>query len=79
MNPSFGPTSLKGLEPTMNRYYRDFLDGLEEQAAQNDGIVEMNQWFHNLSFDVPPPSPQVEYSNDARLQVRWHWELISIV
>jgi cytochrome P450 len=52
MNPSFGPISLKGLEPTMSRYYKEFLDGIEEKAGQNGGVVEMNQWFHNLSFDV---------------------------
>lgn len=52
MNPSFGPTSLKGLEHTMNGYYNEFLEGVEQRAAQNDRIVEMNEWFHNLSFDV---------------------------
>ena len=51
MNPSFSPNSLKALEPTLNRYYNDFLNGIE-QASLNDGIVEMNEWFHNLSFDV---------------------------
>jgi len=52
MSPSFGPTSLKSLESTMNRYYHDFLNGIEERANRNGGIVEMNEWFHNLSFDV---------------------------
>ena len=54
MSPSFGPMSLKSLEPTMNRYYHDFLNGIEERANRNGGIVEMNEWFHNLSFDVFP-------------------------
>lgn len=52
MNSSFGPTSLKNLEPTMNRYYNEFLEGIAQRASQNDGIVEINEWFHNLSFDV---------------------------
>ena len=53
MNPVFGPNSLKSLESTMDRYYIEFLDGIEKEASQNGGIVEMNRWFHNLSFDVP--------------------------
>jgi hypothetical protein len=40
----------------MNRYYHDFLNGIEERANKNGGIVEMNEWFHNLSFDVFPQS-----------------------
>ena len=52
ISPSFGPTSLKALEPTMNRYYNYFLTGIETRANMMGGIVEMNEWFHNLSFDV---------------------------
>jgi cytochrome P450 len=52
MNPSFSPTSLKLLEPTMNRYYDEFIKGIEQKAKQSGGIVEMTTWFHNLSFDV---------------------------
>jgi len=52
MSPSFGPASLKALEPTMNRYYQEFLAGIEERANKQDGIVELNEWFCNLSFDV---------------------------
>ena len=52
MNPSFSQSSLKTLEPTMNRYYGYFLDGISEKASQNNGIVELNEWFHNLSFDI---------------------------
>ena len=63
MNSSFGPTSLKNLEPTMNRYYNEFLEGIGQRASQNDGIVEMNEWFHNLSFDVL--SPQYNRSHDV--------------
>ncbi len=42
----------------MNRYYCEFLDGIEERASKNGQIVEMNEWFHNLSFDV---SPQIRF------------------
>ena len=50
--PSFGPASLKQLESTMNRYYEEFIRGVGKRAEENDGIVELNEWFHNLSFDV---------------------------
>lgn len=52
MNPCFSPASLRDLEPTMNRYYEQFLDGLQQRANKNGGFVEMTEWFHNLSFDV---------------------------
>lgn len=52
MSPSFSPTSLRALESTMNRYYQEFLTGIEERAKKQGGIVELNEWFCNLSFDV---------------------------
>jgi hypothetical protein len=36
----------------MNRYFEEFITGIEQRAYKNDGIVEMNDWFHHLSFDV---------------------------
>ena len=52
MSPSFSGSSLRELEVTMNVYFDEFLTGVRERAEQNDGHVEMNEWFHNLSFDV---------------------------
>jgi len=52
VSPSFGPNSLKAFEPLMNLYFSKFISGLEQRAEENNGIVEMNEWFHNLSFDV---------------------------
>lgn len=52
MNPSFSGSSLRELEVTMNIYFNEFMDGIRERAERNDGLVEMNEWFHNLSFDV---------------------------
>ena len=72
INPSFGPTPLKGFEVTMNKYYDQFVTGLRERAEKNDGIVEMNEWLHNLSFDVSAPSDQV----NCRSPVLWLLELI---
>ena len=59
MNPSFSPASLKGLEPTVDRYIEQLIKGVGIEAVRNDGIVEMNKWFHNFSFDV-------------RIVVYWH-------
>jgi len=36
----------------MNRYFNEFITGIEQRASHNDGVVELNEWFHNLSFDV---------------------------
>jgi cytochrome P450 len=52
ISPSFSPTALKMLELTMNTYYEEFISGVGKRAAENNGIVELNEWFHNLSFDV---------------------------
>jgi len=52
MSPSFGPDALKKLEPTMNEYFNQFISGIEAQASKNSGVVRMNKWFHNLTFDV---------------------------
>jgi cytochrome P450 len=52
MNPSFSPASLKKLEPTLNRYVENFIVGVQRNADATGGIVEMNRWFHNFSFDV---------------------------
>jgi cytochrome P450 len=50
-NPSFSPSALKALEITMNAYFEEFITGIERRSI-DDGIVEMNEWFHNLTFDV---------------------------
>ena len=52
MSPSFGPASLRNLEGTMNRFFDLFLSGIDTKAKTNEGIVEMNQWFHFLTCDV---------------------------
>ena len=38
----------------MNGFYDEFIDGINQDASANNGIVEINKWFHNLSFDVLP-------------------------
>lgn len=52
MSPTFGTSSLKGFERTINPYFDEFVRGAYQQSLKNDGIVEMNAWFHNLAFDV---------------------------
>jgi len=52
MNPSFSPQSLNRLESTVDRYVEQLIIGVGNEVAKNGGIVEMNKWFHNFSFDV---------------------------
>ena len=75
MNPSFSPQSLKGLEPTVDRYVEQLVNGVGKEMLRNGGIVEMNRWFHNFSFDVPMLHANV--FNDDRLLGHWRWEQIS--
>lgn len=51
ISPAFSPSALKALEITMNTYFEEFITGIDRRAI-DDGIVEMNEWFHNLTFDV---------------------------
>lgn len=35
-------------------YFQQFIAGIDQQARENDGVVEMSNWFHSLAFDVNP-------------------------
>jgi hypothetical protein len=43
----------------MNRFFELFVNGIRVKSEANDSIVEMNEWFHNLTFDVLPCAPSV--------------------
>jgi hypothetical protein len=73
MNPAFSPSSLKNLESSINRYLDIFIHGIEQRAIRDGGVVEMNKWFHNLSFDVVLDSKVLT----GRLAVPWCWTRIS--
>ena len=51
--PSFSQTSLRELEPALKRYSIKLMDAITEIANQDNGVVDMNDWFNRLSFDVP--------------------------
>jgi len=75
MNPSFSPESLKRLEPTVNRYVEQLINGVGNESARNRGIVEMSKWFHNFSFDVRAMESKCWLI--IRSPGRWLWEKIS--
>jgi cytochrome P450 len=56
INAAFSPASLKQLEEIMIQYFDQFITGIENQAQSNDGLIDLNQWFHNLAFDVSDAS-----------------------
>ena len=66
MSPSFGPGALKNLEPTMDTYFGQFISGIEQQANRDSGVVYLNKWVHNLTFDVYSS----QHISDYRSQVR---------
>jgi hypothetical protein len=41
-------------EPALKRYEKRFLKRLEEVAGENNGVLDMNDWFNRFSFDVFP-------------------------
>ena len=51
-NPFFSPAFLRELEPTIQRYYQIFVDGICEDAKRNQGIVDLTEWIDHLVLDV---------------------------
>jgi len=76
MNPSFSPVALRRLEPTLNKYVDNFIAGIDRNAKATGGVVEMNRWFHNFSFDVHPLSHR---KINIRLLALLLWEKISVL
>lgn len=67
MSSSFSPISLKRLEATTDGYYNIFLERIGERASQNEGVIDMNEWFHKLSFDVRPSESWINYRSEEPL------------
>jgi len=42
-------------EHTMKRYSCDFIQAVQRDANDNNGVVDMNDWFNRFSFDVSLP------------------------
>lgn len=51
-NPFFSQSFLRELEPTIQRYYKIFIDGICEQAKRNEGVVDLTEWIDHLVLDV---------------------------
>jgi hypothetical protein len=54
IGPSFRTSSMNDFEPTLKRYYNDFIDAVAKVAAKNGGAINISEWFSNLAFDVYP-------------------------
>jgi hypothetical protein len=39
-------------QSTLQRYSMQMMESLKCTAAENNGIVDMNDWFQRFSFDV---------------------------
>src|SRR5271154_2476927 len=42
-------------EDTMNRFSFDLIQAVRRDANDNNGVVDMNDWFNRFSFDVSLP------------------------
>lgn len=51
LSPSFRSTSLNEFESSLKRYSQDLMEVIRRNSA-NGGIVDLNEWFNRLSFDV---------------------------
>jgi cytochrome P450 len=54
IGPTLSGSAMTQFEPTLKRYEKRFLKKLEEVAEKNNGVVDMNDWFNRMSFDVKP-------------------------
>jgi hypothetical protein len=41
----------------LRRYSVQMIESLQLSAAENEGIVDMNDWFQRFTFDVLPSHP----------------------
>jgi len=39
-------------EPTMKYYSGHLIEEIQQDANDNNGVVDMNDWFNRFSFDV---------------------------
>jgi cytochrome P450 len=51
-NPFFSPSFLRELEPTIQRYYKLFINGIKADGEQNGGIVDLTKWIDHVILDV---------------------------
>jgi len=56
IGPTFSSASMNVFEPTMKSYSCDLIQAIQRDATVNNGVVDMNDWFNRLSFDVHFPS-----------------------
>jgi hypothetical protein len=52
MQPSFNTSALDLLSPTIEEFVKRVVCGLEKEANENAGIVEVSAWIYNYTFTV---------------------------
>lgn len=52
MQPSFNRSTLDLLSPTVEEFVKRVVRGLEKEANENGGIVEVSNWIYNFTFAV---------------------------
>jgi hypothetical protein len=52
LQPSFNTSKLDLLSPTVEEFVKRVVHGLEKEAQENDGIVEVSNWIYNFTFSV---------------------------
>jgi cytochrome P450 len=52
MQPSFNRSTVDSLSPTIEEFVKRVVRGLEKEANENGGIVEVTNWIYNFAFAV---------------------------
>ena len=52
VGPSFSNVAMTQFEPTLKRYVQQFKDALQGTASENNGRIDMTDWFNRFTFDV---------------------------
>jgi len=66
--------ALKKFQGTFQKYSMELMDAIGKVAQENDGVVDMTDWFHRLSLDVQPLKTTMVTD---RLRARLHSDRVS--
>jgi hypothetical protein len=52
MGPGFSTVRLDQISPTVESYLKKLVERIQEEADENNGIVDIKAWFFNFTFTV---------------------------
>jgi hypothetical protein len=69
MRPVANTNIIDEISPTIELFLQRLVAGMEEDARQNQGLVELKTWLYNFTFAVLPLGPYLIV--DDRIPFLW--------